>query len=1003
MQEEDNAKVGAIATQWSASTQAEIVVHRKALEQEKDPVRKNELYAKIAALELINAERSTAIEQGKENVEVHNEKQAYLNLAANPKAIQRKGGLLNYDQFYTNAIKLAQERGDESQVATLNANWETSRNAHIAIAQAALENTGSEEERDQLYKLIAALEAMNSEKKPLATNATPTTGVSETAVAGAGEATQTSLDEPLSIFNEQGEVRDYDVAYKAWIEETQKTEDPYQKTTQLVKIHQNWASSIGTEVRHKEQLQSETKKKKEKEAIGNDIAQLKVQQQEQVKKAQEYKEQLASMPSPQESKKEEQLAMYKHEKLAVKYDLIDYHYEGAEADMQKVGELIMEVIGIESEIANKQSMLDASGDNEERQRLMNEIKALEKRSGELQLAVSAIFAKADEKEFAFQRQRLENAPKTGTPQEEQLVDSIAVLAQAQYNEAQTRRKVAAGASSFSEQKSLLQQAFELERMAFQTQRKAFEIREDELMLGKEVDEGKEDGVNQLAGAGSTNVPTGEAAAETEVEPAENQETSAIETPVEEEAIALRTTPEVKSTEEELNTDVQAEEGELLQLTKSEVEEIESNEQYVAYSNAQEEISRLAKEAEVTYSKAEALEQEAKVLSEAAGQRREEAKGIRKKKQRNLVIAEADRMESEAQLLKARSDSTRLVAEQLDNDAEAKRSDSREELKSVDDDALFQRLLAYYEAKLNGLLKVREEQRLFTSSEGDEPPVSVSPGAEVAPEVFENIDFTQLPEVIEQDVFVKAKAKTVSAYSASKPIPIDEVSLPEGVVFKVQIGAFRNPIPQDLFKGFAPVNGERTASGITRYTAGIFTRFRSADQAKQEIRNLGYNDAFVVAFRNGKRIPISEALALLGEGGDETQGGQVAEANSPQGNRQETAQSTNRNVAANGGGTANGEILAEAQDVQQIRGLFYTVQVGVYSNTKVPEQLAGIRPLNSERTAQGYIRYTSGVYTTFEEAVARRRALVNQGVSDAFITAYSDGKRISVGEARKLNK
>ena len=46
-----------------------------------------------------------------------------------------------------------------------------------------------------------------------------------------------------------------------------------------------------------------------------------------------------------------------------------------------------------------------------------------------------------------------------------------------------------------------------------------------------------------------------------------------------------------------------------------------------------------------------------------------------------------------------------------------------------------------------------------------------------------------------DVFV---AKSTAAYSSAKPIPVNE-KLPEGLIFKVQIGAFRNPIPQDLFK------------------------------------------------------------------------------------------------------------------------------------------------------------------------------------------------------------
>ena len=60
----------------------------------------------------------------------------------------------------------------------------------------------------------------------------------------------------------------------------------------------------------------------------------------------------------------------------------------------------------------------------------------------------------------------------------------------------------------------------------------------------------------------------------------------------------------------------------------------------------------------------------------------------------------------------------------------------------------------------------------------------------------------------------------SSYSASKPIPVD-APMPDGLIFKVQIGAFKNPIPQDLFKGIKPITAETTPQGLMRYTVGIF--------------------------------------------------------------------------------------------------------------------------------------------------------------------------------------
>ena len=101
----------------------------------------------------------------------------------------------------------------------------------------------------------------------------------------------------------------------------------------------------------------------------------------------------------------------------------------------------------------------------------------------------------------------------------------------------------------------------------------------------------------------------------------------------------------------------------------------------------------------------------------------------------------------------------------------------------------------------------------------------------------------------------------TTYSESNPIPVNPPH-PEGLIFKVQVGAFRRPIPQDLFKGFAPISAERVRDDITRYRVGYFKNERNANSSKNTIRGLGYSDAFVVAIYNGDRISLSEARNLI---------------------------------------------------------------------------------------------------------------------------------------------
>ena len=262
----------------------------------------------------------------------------------------------------------------------------------------------------------------------------------------------------------------------------------------------------------------------------------------------------------------------------------------------------------------------------------------------------------------------------------------------------------------------------------------------------------------------------------------------------------------------------------------------------------------------------------------------------------------------------------------------------------------------------------------------------------------NID--EIPEVLEESIFVLNNNQ--AEYSEDKPIPVSP-KLPEGLVFKVQVGAFRNPIPQSHFKGFAPIMAEDAGNGITRYTAGFFKKFNAANEAKSDIRSIGYNDAFVVAFYNGERINMNKARAMEAGGDD------VVASNE----QQETPPSPIRETNTTTENTSSPEVTSPpapvreevkdgvSTDVRNIDGVFYTIQVGVYSKPITSGQLNNLTPINSERIQNGLIRYTSGVHKSLEEANTAKDRIRNLGISDAFIIAYNGGSRISVAQAKEL--
>ena len=106
-----------------------------------------------------------------------------------------------------------------------------------------------------------------------------------------------------------------------------------------------------------------------------------------------------------------------------------------------------------------------------------------------------------------------------------------------------------------------------------------------------------------------------------------------------------------------------------------------------------------------------------------------------------------------------------------------------------------------------------------------------------------------------------------------------------------------------------------------------------------------------------------------------------------------------NTTANAATTNN--TITLSNPVANIKGLFYSVQVGVYIRPVTSAQLFNITPLYDEFMANGYIRYLSGIYTSLPDAVAAKNDIVVKGVKDAFVVVYYNGKKITYAEAKTL--
>lgn len=100
----------------------------------------------------------------------------------------------------------------------------------------------------------------------------------------------------------------------------------------------------------------------------------------------------------------------------------------------------------------------------------------------------------------------------------------------------------------------------------------------------------------------------------------------------------------------------------------------------------------------------------------------------------------------------------------------------------------------------------------------------------------------------------------SSFQNAAELFVEQMMVPDtGIVFKIQITSSSKPIPisKENFKGLGNIQ-EISGDGIYRYYYSRFISYQEASSKQKQIREL-YPDAFIVAFRNGKKIPVSEAI------------------------------------------------------------------------------------------------------------------------------------------------
>lgn len=95
----------------------------------------------------------------------------------------------------------------------------------------------------------------------------------------------------------------------------------------------------------------------------------------------------------------------------------------------------------------------------------------------------------------------------------------------------------------------------------------------------------------------------------------------------------------------------------------------------------------------------------------------------------------------------------------------------------------------------------------------------------------------------------------------------KTEVPSGIVFKIQVGAYKGKVPDSAVKSIKKlsvirkVENFKEEKGVTIYSTGNLKSYEEAVTMQSQVKQEGIKNATIVAYQNGKRITIEEARGL----------------------------------------------------------------------------------------------------------------------------------------------
>ena len=186
-------------------------------------------------------------------------------------------------------------------------------------------------------------------------------------------------------------------------------------------------------------------------------------------------------------------------------------------------------------------------------------------------------------------------------------------------------------------------------------------------------------------------------------------------------------------------------------------------------------------------------------------------------------------------------------------------------------------------------------------------------------------------------------------------------------YRIQIGAFDKELSDKVFEGVDNVVSFSGKDGLVRYMAGSFTEYKDAINYQAQMKARGFEDAFIVTYKNGERISLNVAIK------------------------------TERT-------SSKAEVVIDREITKP--NIEFMVQILVAKESLSAEDLTKMGKLgNIDKEAKGeeMYRYFTGSFTSLEDANVRLEEAKLAGYADAFVFAKLEGERITIEQAIALLK